>query len=189
MTPSEDWTELSNAWTTPAQDDQGLADVARRVRRRSRLARLNYVFEMSGALLAAGLGAWVLTARPPDQWLLGAAAVVFGVFAAAMTVWARGARTPDDLATPQQALAAAIRQAEAGRRWSQAGIAVTIGAAVFLGVAVAAYPMDEDLTVLYSAGALFLFGCLAFYLRHQNRCARRIAGHRQALEDLEDLEA
>ena len=48
----------------------------------------------------------------------------------------------------------------------------------------AAYPIEEGLTVLYAAGALFLLGSLAFYLRHQNRCTRRIAQHRRALEDL-----
>ncbi|MBA4000864.1 hypothetical protein [Brevundimonas sp.] len=183
MTPNEDWTELSDAWTTPGRDDQGLAEMARQVRRRSRLGRLNFVFEMAGCLLAGVMGVWVLAARPEDQWLLGAAAVLFGLFGAAMTLWARG-RAPDDLETPEQALFAAIRQAEAGRRWAQAGIAVTLGAAVFLGIAVAAYPIEEGLTVLYAAGALFLLGSLAFYLRHQNRCTRRIAQHRRALEDL-----
>jgi ferric-dicitrate binding protein FerR (iron transport regulator) len=184
MTPNEDWTELSDAWTTPGRDDQGLAEMARQVRHRSRLGRLNFVFEMAGCLLAGVMGVWVLATRPEDQWLLGAAAVLFGLFGAAMTLWARGGPTPDDLVTPEQALFAAIRQAEAGRRWGQAGIAVTIAAAVFLGTAIATYPMDEGLIVLYSAGALFLFGSLAFYLRHQNRCARRITQHRRALEDL-----
>lgn len=184
MTPNEDWTELSDAWTTPGRDDQGLAEMARQVRRRSRLGRLNFVFEMAGCLLAGVMGVWVLAARPEDQWLLGAAAVLFGLFGAAMTLWARGRRAPDDLETPEQALFAAIRQAEAGRRWAQAGIAVTLGAAVFLGIAVAAYPIEEGLTVLYAAGALFLLGSLAFYLRYQNRCNRRIAQHRRALEDL-----
>ena len=185
MTPNDDWTDLSDTWTAPARDDQGLADMARQVRRRSRLGRVNYVFEMAGALLAGIMGVWVLAARPQEQWLLGAAAVLFGLFGAAVTFWARTGWAPGDLETPEQALFAAIRQAEAGRRWARAGIAVTLGAAVFMGTAVAAYPMDEDLTLLYSAGALFLFGCLAFYLRHQNRCARRIAQHRRALEDLQ----
>ena len=185
MTPNEDWTDLSDAWTAPDRDDQALADLARQVRRRARLARMNYVFEMAGCLLAAIIGGWVLATRPETHWLLGSGAVLFGLFAAAMTLWARGGPAPEDLETPEQALTAAIRQAEAGRRWGRAGLAVTLGAAVFMGTAVAAYPMDEDLTLLYSAGALFLFGCLAFYLRHQNRCARRIAQHRRALEDLQ----
>ena len=185
MTPNEDWTDLSDAWTAPARDDQALADLARQVRRRSRLGRLNYVFEMAGCVIAAAVGAWVLATGPEDRWLLGAAAVVFGLFSAAMTLWARGSRTPDDLETPEQALIAAIRQAEAGRRWARAGIAVTLGGAMFLGAAVATYPVEDDLTLFDIAGSLFLFGGLAFYLRHQDRCTRRIAQHRRALEDLQ----
>lgn len=184
MTPNEDWTDLSDAWTAPAHDDQALARLARQVRRRARLGQLNYLFEMAACLIAAGLGVWVLATRPLDQWLVGAAAVVFGLFSLAMTVWARGTRTPEDLETPEQALTAAIRQAEAGRRWAWAGIVITLGAAVFLGLAVAAYPEGDDLTVLYAVGVLFVVGGLAFYLRHQHRCARRIAQHRRALEDL-----
>ena len=184
MTPNEDWTDLSDAWTAPGRDDQGLAEMARQVRRRSRLGRVNYVFEMTGCVVAATVGVWVLATGPEDQGLLGAAAVIFGLFSAAMTLWARGTRTPVDLETPEQALAAAIRQAEAGRRWARAGIAVTLGAAMFLGEAVATYPVENDLTLVYIAAALFLLGGLAFYLRHQHRCTQRIAQHRRALEDL-----
>ena len=56
---------------------------------------------------------------------------------------------------------------------------------MFLGAAVATYPVEDDLTLFYIAGSLFLFGGLAFYLRHQDRCTRRIAQHRRALEDLQ----
>ena len=184
MTPNEDWTDLSDAWTAPARDDQALADLARQVRRRARLARLNYVFEMAGCMLAAIIGGWVLATRPETHWLLGSGAVLFGLFAAAMTLWARGGPAPEDLETPEQALTAAIRQAEAGRRWGRAGLAVTLGAAVFLGAALVAHPAGDDLTVLYAAAALFLLGGLAFYLRHQHRCTQRIAQHRRALEGL-----
>ena len=185
MTPNEDWTDLSDAWTAPARDDQALADLARQVRRRARLARLNYVFEMAGCMLAAIIGGWVLAARPETHWLLGSGAVLFGLFAAAMTLWARGGPAPEDLETPEQALTAAIRQAEAGRRWGRAGLAVTLGAAVFLGAALAAHPAPDELTPFYIGGAVFLFGGLAFYLRHQDRCTRRIAQHRRALEALQ----
>lgn len=185
MTPDNDWTDLSDAWTAPVRDDQALADLARGVRKRARLARLNYFFEMAGCLLAAVMGSWVLATGPAAQWLLGAAAVIFGLFSAAMTVWARGTGAPDDLETSEQALGAAIRQAEAGRRWAQAGIAVTIGAAVFLGTAAATMGAVEGrLVVFYGAAGLFLLGALVFYLRHQDRCARRIAAHQVALDDL-----
>ena len=185
MTPNEDWTDLSDAWTAPARDDQALAELARQVRRRGWLGALNFYAEMAGCLLAAIVGGWVLATGPAEQRLLGSAAVIFGLFAAAMTLWARGTRAPVQMETPEQALIAAVRQAEAGRRWAQAGIAVTIGAAVFLGAAVVTYPVEADLTPFYIVGALFLFGGLAFYLRHQDRCTRRIAQHRRALEDLQ----
>lgn len=185
MTPSEDWTDLSDAWTAPARDDQGLTEMARQVRRRGRLGALNFYAEMAGCLLAAVVGGWVLATGPADERLLGSAAVIFGLFSAAMTLWARGIRAPDELETPQQALTAAIRQAEAGRRWGQAGIAVTIGAAVFLGTAAATMGAAEGrLVLLYGAAGLFLLGALAFYVRHQDRCVRRIAAHQAALDDL-----
>ena len=55
---------------------------------------------------------------------------------------------------------------------------------MFLGAAVATYPVENDLTLVYIAAALFLLGGLAFYLRHQHRCTQRIAQHRRALEGL-----
>lgn len=184
MTPNEDWTDLSDAWTAPARDDQALADLARQVRRRSRLGRLNYIFEMAGCVLAAFIGGWVLATRPETHWLLGSGAVIFGLFAAAMTLWARGGAEPDDLDTPEQALDAAIRQAQAGRRWAQAGIAVCMGAAVFVGAAAAGDAVEGPSAALYAGAGVFLLGCLAFYLRHQNRCTKRIEAHRAALDDL-----
>lgn len=186
MTPNDDWTELSRAWTTPREDEGRTAALARQVRRRSLLGRLNFAFEMAGCAAAAGIGAWLLAAGPQDRWLLGAAAMAFGLFAGAMTLWARGRGGADDLETPERALAAAIRQAEAGRRWSRAGVAVTLGAAVFMGLSAAALPIRDEMAVIHGFGALFLLGCLAFYLRHQDRCARRIAEHRRALEALND---
>ena len=184
MTPNEDWTDLSDAWTAPARDDQALADLARQVRRRSRLGRLNYIFEMVGCVLAAIMGGWVLATRPETHWLLGSGAVIFGLFAAAMTLWARGGPAPDDLDTPEQALDAAIRQAQAGRRWAQAGVAVCMGAAVFVGATAAGDTVKGPPVALYAGAAVFLLGCLAFYLRHQNRCTQRIEAHRAALDDL-----
>ena len=189
MTPNDDWTDLTKAWTAPGDDDRRLAELAGQVRRRSRWGRLNFWFEMAGCVIAAGVGAWLLAAGRADQWSLGAAAVVFGLFGAAMTLWARGQGGPQDLETPEQALTAAIRQAEAGRRWAQAGVAVTLGAAVFMGLGAAAMPTRGGMAAVYGIGGLFLLGCLAFYLRHQNRCARRIVRHRQALEALDDPEA
>ena len=186
MTPNDDWTELTRAWTAPSDDDRGPAELAGQVLRRSWLGRLNFWFEMAGCLVAAGLGAWVLAVGPQDRWLLGAAAMVFGLFAGAMTLWARDRGGAEDLETPERALTAAIRQAEAGRRWSRAGVAVTIGAAVFMGLSAAALPIRGEMAVIHGFGGLFLLGCLAFYLRHQDRCARRIARHRRALEALDD---
>lgn len=184
MTPNDDWTDLSDAWTAPARDNQALTDLARRVRRRAQLARLNYVFEMAGCMLAAIIGGWVLATRPETHWLLGSGAVIFGLFAAAMTFWARGGPAPDDLDTPEQALDAAIRQAQAGRRWAQAGIAVCMGAAVFVGATAAGDAVEGPSVPLYAGAAVFLLAGLAFYLRHQNRCTQRIQAHRAALDDL-----
>ena len=42
MTPNEDWTDLSDAWTAPGRDDQELAELARQVRRRGWLGALNF---------------------------------------------------------------------------------------------------------------------------------------------------
>src|SRR5690606_22312252 len=185
MTPNDDWTELSQAWTAPADGDAARTGLARQVRRRALLGRLNFLGEMAACLAAAGVGGWLLVAGGRSEAAIAAAALLFGLFAAAMTLWARGAQGATSVETPQDALRTAIRQAEAGRRWSQGGIAVTLAAAIFVGVTLGSMPNRANALIAVGV-AVFVLGCLGFYLRHQGRCARRIATHRQALEALDD---
>lgn len=183
MTPDDDWNALSDAWTSPVQGDDALAVLAGKVRRRAILGRLNFYVEMATCIAAVLLGGWLLVLGSDGVIMVGLAALLFGLFAGTLTLWARGFDGPSPMDTPQQALAAAIRQAEAGRRWARGGVAVTIACAVFVGVMAAVTP-GPILWPLYGGVVLFLLGCLVFQLRHQDRCAARIRAFQQALAAL-----
>lgn len=187
MTPEDDWTDLSDAWTAPAGDDGGRPALARQVRRRALLGRINFYAEIAICGAACMLGGWLLAFGDGGDIAMGAAVILFGLFAVALTLWARGSGALSPLDTPQQALAAAIRQAEAGRRWAQAGVAVTIAAAAFGGVMTALTPSGP--WPIYIGVGVLLLGCLAFQLRHHARCGARIRAHHQALEALNQGEA
>ena len=183
MTPEDDWNDLSDAWTAPAQDDGALAPLAEKVRRRALLGRINFYVEMVSCVAAAILGGRLVLFESGGAVVIGVAALMFGLFAGALTLWARGFGGPSPLDTPEQALHAAIRQAEAGRRWAQAGVAVSIAAAGFMGVMAASTP-GPILWPVYGGVSVFLVGCLIFQLRHHDRCTARIKAHRRALEAL-----
>lgn len=179
MTPEDDWTTLSDTWTAPAPDDGALASLAGNVRRRALFARINFYVEIASCTAAVVLGGWLVVSGEG----VGVAALLFGLFAGALTLWARGARDPSPMDTPAQALKAAIRQAEAGRRWARGGVAVTVAASIFVGVMAASTP-GPILWPLYGVMALLLLGCLVFQLRHHDRCVARIRTFQQALDAL-----
>jgi hypothetical protein len=183
----EDWTDLAKVWTTPGATadpaPEPAGDLERRVRRRARLATLNFHLEAWGAVVAGGLGAWVAVRH--DAPLLGFAGVAFSLFALAATVWARRDARPGDAETPAAALAGARRQARSGLRWARAGQAICVAALLFLGVVGLTHP-NAHLPAIYLAAFVFLGGMAVFYERHARISRTRIARHEAALRELEE---
>jgi hypothetical protein len=184
MTRPEDWSDLSDVWTAPeARPPVGVpVDLERSVRRRARLATVNFHMEIWGAVIAGAMGGWV--ALRHDEPLLGFAGLAFSVFALAATVWARRGARPGEAETPAAALTAALRQARSGLRWARAGQAICIAALGFVAVVGVTHPTDH-LPLIY-AGAFGFLGIMAvIYERHARRCRHRITGHAAALKELE----
>lgn len=184
MTRPEDWSDLSDVWTAPeAGPPVGVPlDLKRQVRRRARLATVNFHMEIWGAVIAAALSGWVAVRH--DAPLLGFAGLAFSVFALSATVWARRGARPGEAETPGAALAAALRQARSGLRWARAGQAICIAALGFVAVVGVTQPSDH-LPVIYTAAFGFLGIMATIYERHARRCRRRITGHAGALKELE----
>jgi len=182
----DDWTDLAEVWTTPGDATEpstgAIVDLERRVRRRARLATLNFHLEAWGAVLAGVLGAWVAFRHQAPE--LGLAGVAFAIFALVATVWARRDALPGDPGTPGQALAAAVRQARSGLRWARAGQAICVAALLFV-IVVGRTAPNASLPLIYLAALGFLGGMAVFYERHARLCRRRIAGHQAALKELE----
>lgn len=181
----DDWTDLAQVWTTAdgaAQTPGAFAALERQMRRRALLATLNFHTEIWGAVIAGALAGWVGLRH--DAPALGAAGVIFSVFALAATLWARRGAVPGEAETPAAALAAALRQARSGLRWARAGQAICIAAGLFTVVAGVSHP-TQHMPMIYLAAFVFLGGMAVFYERHARRCQRRIAGHMAALQELE----
>jgi len=182
----DDWTDLAQVWTT-ADDTTGGApdgagDLERRIRRRARLATLNFHLEAWGAVLAGGVGGWAAL-RHDAPWL-GVAGAAFAVFALAATLWARRGARPGEAETPAAALTAALRQARSGLRWARAGQAICAAALLFI-IAVGLNAPNAHLPMISLAAFVFLAVMALFYERHARRCKGRIARHAAALEELQ----
>lgn len=186
MSRPDDWSDLSQVWTTPepAPSSDVAADLERSVRRRALLATVNFHLEAWGAVIAGAVSGWV--AFRHDAPLLGSAGLVFAVFALIATLWARRGAVPGEAETPAAALAGAIRQARSGLRWARAGQAICVAALGFVVVLGVAHP-SAALPMISLVALGFLGGMAVFYERHARRCRRRIAVHQAALEELEDL--
>ena len=179
----DDWSDLAEVWTAP-QDGPDMIDLVARLRRRAWLARLNFLFEAWGAVLAGLFGVWM--AWRHEEPVMGGAALVFAAFALVATLWARRGAEPGLADTPAEALRAAAAQARSGLRWARAGQAVTAGALLFvIVVAVDAGGVPGGVWVYLAIGVVLAL-CGAFYERHARRARARAAGHRAALEEMED---
>ena len=186
MTP-DDWTELSHAWAQPQPDEPPLdAGFIHALKRRDRLARLNFYAEAGGAVVAAAVVGWAAL-RNQLPWTVSAAAVGFCLFALIATIWTRRGDPGLLLDTPEAALNSALAQARTGLRWAWAGMAICLAAVLFLGaMAAAAGDRLERMGPYVAAGAIFILACVPFYWRHARRCRRRMAAHQAALDALED---
>lgn len=179
----DDWNDLAEVWTAP-QDGPEVTDLVRGMRRRAWLARINFLVEAGGAVVAGLFGAWM--ALRHQEPVMGGAAVIFAAFALVAALWARRGAEPGLADTPAEALRAAVAQARSGLRWARAGQAVTAGALLFVvvvGLDAGAFPGG---VWVYLAIGIVLALCAAFYERHARRARARVADHRAALAEMED---
>lgn len=182
--PDDDWTDLTQAWTeTPDPEPRLDAGFIRSLRRRDRLARLNFWAEMGGGAVVLGVVGWAAYRGLSLPAL--ATGVVFVLFALGLTLWSRRGDPGLLTETPEAVLRSALAQARTGYRWALSGVAVSLAAMVFSIVILIGLraPEPEDWRLLIGLGA-FLLICISFYLRHARRCRRRMAAHQAALEAL-----
>jgi len=188
-TPDDDWTDLSEAWARPQLQEPPLdAGFVRALRRRDRLARINFYAETGGCVVAGAVVVWAMV-REHLPWGVAAAAVAFSLFALVATIWTRRGDPGLLVDTPQAALRSAMAQARIGLRWAYAGVAICLMAAVFLCVtALASGRLIGPVLIPFAAGWIFLLACVPFYLNHARRCRRRMAAHQAALDALQERE-
>ncbi|MBD3837746.1 hypothetical protein [Brevundimonas sp.] len=184
----DDWSDLTQAWAATPDDGPPLdAALIRSLRRRDRLARLNFLSEIVGALAVVGVMGWALWRGVDLPVVL--AALGFAVFALVMTLWSRRGDPGLLTDTPQAVLRSALGQARTGYRWALAGVAISLAGMVFLIVMLwLAKPVAEMRGPMLAGAGLFLAACIGFYLRHARRCRRRMAAHRAALDALLERE-
>ena len=185
--PPDDWSDLSRAWTDPVLDegDQTGGDLIPRLRRRARLARLNFMAEVASAALVIGVVGWTTIFRGLP-WPHALAAFAFAGFAVAMTVWSRRGDPGLLTGTPEAVLRSAIGQARLGFRWAVAGVAISVAAMLFLiAVALTGQPGRAPAPLTLGVGAALLSICVVFYLRHARACRRRRTEFTAALTALQ----
>lgn len=187
--PDDDWTDLTQAWAETPDDGPPLdAALIRSVRRRDRLARLNFLSEMGGGLAVLGVMVWAMWRGLPLPAT--GAALGFVVVALALTLWSRRGDPGLHTDTPEAVLRSAIGQARIGYRWALAGVAISLAGMIFLIVMLwVAEPIADQRGPILAGAGLFLAVCIGFYLNHARRCRRRMAAHRAALEALSETPA
>ncbi len=185
MTAPDDWSDLAQAWTEePQRPPRPDADLIRAVRRRDRIARLNFVAELAGGAVVMGVVIWAVAVRHMP-WPPALAAGIFIAFALVITLWSRRGGSELLTDTPQAALRSALEQAARGRRWAWAGVAISVAGLIFVATIALLAPPESDRRVApILIGAMVLLGCIAGYGAHARRCRRRIAAHEAALRAL-----
>lgn len=182
--PDDDWTDLTQAWTeTPDPEPRPDAGFIRSLRRRDRLARLNFWLEMGGGIVVLAAMGWAAYRGIPLPAV--GAALAFALFALGMTLWSRRGDPGLLTDTPQAVLRSALGQARTGYRWALSGVAISLAGMIFLILMLWVVEPARDQPGAVVAGAgVFLAVCIGFYLRHARLCRRRMAAHQAALEAL-----
>ncbi|WP_396592883.1 hypothetical protein [Brevundimonas sp. R86498] len=186
--PENDWTDLTEAWTLNPDERPPLdAGLIRALRRRDRLARLNFAAEIAGALIVLGMVVWAVMRGLPLP--VAGAALIFVLFAVGLTLWSRRGDPGLLTETPGAVLRSALGQARTGYRWALSGVAISLAAMIFVIVMMTTVEPARGPTgsVIAGVGILLLL-CIGFYLRHARRCRRRMAAHQAALDALTDRE-
>lgn len=186
--PEHDWSDLTDAWTgSPDPEPPIDAGLVRALRRRDRLAKINFLLEMAGGagvLVATG---WAMRRGLPLPAV--GAAVAFTVFALAMTLWSRRGDPGLLTDTPEAVLRSALGQARAGYRWALAGLAISLAAVLFLVVLMSGGDPARDQTASIVVAGVFLTVCTGVYLRHARQCRRRMAAYQAALDAVDERQS
>lgn len=184
--PSDDWSDLARTWTDP-DAEQHAVDTAqiRALRRRDRLARLNFAAELLTTPVVLGMVTWAVIARGLP-WPAAAAAAIFALFATGVTLWTRRGDPGLLLDTPQTVVRSALAQARTGLRWAIGGVWTCAAGAVFIAGMTPFSGGRREAWPLIIGAVVFLAACLALYLSHARRCRRRIAVHEAALAAMQD---
>ena len=186
MPPTDDWSDLTRTWTdrpvTPPRLDP---DMVRTVRRRDRLARLNFVGELAGGAATVGVVLWATLVRDLP-WTFAMTAMGFVSFALVATLWSRRGDPGLFTGTPEAVVLSAIAQARTGYRWAWAGVATSLAAIVFVTILAALSPTGSVTTRTMLMMAAFLLVCIGLYIAHARRCRRRMAAHTATLQALHD---
>ncbi|WP_339928947.1 hypothetical protein [uncultured Brevundimonas sp.] len=181
---NDDWSDLTRTWTDrPATPPRLDPDMIRTVRRRDRLARLNFVGELAGGAATVGVVLWAMLIRDLP-WTIALAAMGFVGFAVAGTLWSRRGDPGLLTGTTEDVLLSAIAQARTGYRWALAGMATSLAAGGFIAFLAWLSPghTSGTWTMLILAAALLV--CIGLYAGHARRCRRRMAVHAATLDAL-----
>ena len=184
--PNDDWSDLTRTWTDrPATPPRLDPNMVRTLRKRDRLARLNFAGELAGGAVTVGVVIWATLVRDLP-WTLALAAMGFVGFALAGTLWSRRGDPGLLTGTPEAVVLSAIAQARTGYRWAWAGVATSLAAFVFVMVLAGLSPVGSVTPrTLLMLGA-FLLVCIGLYVAHARRCRQRIAAHTATLQALRE---
>ena len=182
--PDRDWTDLTQAWAETPDDGPRLdAAMIRSLRRRDRLARLNFISEIGGGVAVLGVMGWALWRGLPLH--IAGVALGFVFFALALTLWSRRGDPGLLTDTPEAVLRSALGQARTGYRWALAGVAISLAGMAFLILILwLAEPVGAQRGPLMAGTAAGMIFCIGFYLNHARRCRRRRGAHGGALAAL-----
>jgi len=184
--PNDDWSDLTRTWTDrPAPPPRLDPALFRAVRRRDRLARLNFVAEIAGGVVTVGVIVWATLVRDLP-WTIALAASGFVGVALAGTLWSRRGDPGLLTGTPEAVVVSAMAQARTGYRWAWAGVATSLAAIVFVTILAPLAPTGSVTARTMLAMAAFLLVCIGLYLAHARRCRRRMAAHTATLQALRD---
>ena len=178
---SPDWKDLERLWqSSPAAS---VDDIIARQARRRWLSRLNLFVEIAVVITAAGISVWAMTLERPLALPLGAGALVYTLFAALASLWARFPRRHAVDESVTAAIDAAIDRARASVRYGLASFWIVIAALVFLAAmalvwgAAPDHPPDAARHLLIALGVAigWTAGWLAFSVVYFVRRAAELA--------------
>lgn len=185
---TNDWTELARLWQSDVPAAAPALAVIARQQKRAWAWRLTWISEVAITILGVAASLWVLTSSPPFGVVAGAGALVFTLFAAGGSLWARSLpRAPAD-ASVLAALEAALHRARVSVRWGLASFWVMVAFLLYVAMMAfvwagsGAHPPGAERRMLLVVGVWAVWGalCQAFAVVYYQRRIHELA----RLEDL-----